>query len=67
MRSDSMQLQYAKRLKMYYFSYLSTVFYCKDFVCKRYFEAQAGYLLGKAVLWRVYILAIFPTGHMASR
>jgi hypothetical protein len=39
---------------MYYFSYLSAVFYYKYFVCKHYFEAQAGYLLGKAVLWRVY-------------
>jgi hypothetical protein len=52
---------------MCYFSYLSAFFYCKYFVCKHYFEAQAGYLLGKAVLWRVYILAIFPTGNMASR
>jgi hypothetical protein len=38
----------------------------KYVVCKRYFEAQAGYLLGKAVLWRVYT-DNFPTGNMASR
>jgi hypothetical protein len=44
---------------MYYFSYLSAVFYYKYFVCKHYFEAQAGYLLGKAILWHVY------TGNMA--
>ena len=37
---------------MYYFSYLSAVFYYKYFVFKHYFEAQAGYLVGKAVLWR---------------
>jgi hypothetical protein len=52
---------------MYYFSYLSAVFCYKYFVCKHYFEAQAGYLLGKAVLWRVYILAIFPIDNMANR
>ena len=56
---------------MYYFSYLSAVFYYKSFVFKHYFEAQAGYLVGKAVLalasFGVYILAIFPTGNMASR
>jgi hypothetical protein len=46
---------------MYYFSYLSAVFYYKYFVCKHYFEAQAGYLLGKAVLWRVY------TGNFSNR
>ena len=45
---------------MYYFSYLSAVFYYKYFVCKHYFEAQAGYLLGKAVLWLVY------TGNFSS-
>jgi hypothetical protein len=28
---------------------------------KRYFEAQAGYLLGKAVLWRGY------TGNFSNR
>jgi hypothetical protein len=38
----------------------------KYVVCKRYFEAQAGYLLGKAVLWRVYT-DNFPTGNIASR
>jgi hypothetical protein len=37
---------------MYYFSYLSAVFYYKYFVFKHYSEAQAGYLVGKAVLWR---------------
>ena len=37
---------------MYYFSYLFAVFYYKYFVFKHYFEAQAGYLVGKAVLWR---------------
>ena len=37
---------------MYYFSYLSAVFYYKYFVFKHDFEAQAGYLVGKAVLWR---------------
>ena len=46
---------------MYYLSYLSAVFYYKYFVCKHYFEAQAGYLLGKAVLWRVY------TGNFSNR
>jgi hypothetical protein len=37
---------------MYYFSYLFAVFYYKYFVFKHYFEAQAGYLVRKAVLWR---------------
>jgi hypothetical protein len=46
---------------MYYFSYLSAIFYYKNFVLKRYFEAQAVYLLGKAVLWRVY------TGNFSDR
>ena len=61
MRSDSMQLQYEKRFKMYYFYYLSAVFCNKYFVCKRYFGSQAGYLLGKAVLCRL------DTGNFSNR
>ena len=49
---------------MYYFSYLSAVFYYKYFVFKHYFEAQAGYLVGKAVLWRP--LRVY-TGNFSNR
>jgi hypothetical protein len=52
---------------MYYFSYLSAVFYYKYFVCKHYFEAQAGYLLEKLSFGVHVYTAIFPTGiNMAS-
>jgi hypothetical protein len=44
---------------MYYFSYLFAVFYYKYFVFKHYFEAQAGYLVGKAVLWRTIYWQFF--------
>jgi hypothetical protein len=51
---------------MYYFSYMSAVFYYKYFVCKHYLKPKQ-VIFSEKLSFGVYILAIFPTGNMASR
>ena len=57
---------YAKRFKMYSYSYLSAVFYYKYLYANTILKPKQVICLEK-LSFGVYILAIFPTGNMASR